>query len=76
MKLSKLVKKSRQLGCEIFSGTVDSIVAKNWLKKVSDILIDMEPDDDLKLRLATKLIDKGVAIWWDNLKLRFTALVT
>ena len=29
----------------------------------------MEHDDDLKLRVATRLIDKSAATWWDNLKL-------
>ena len=38
---------------------MDAIVAKNWLKRVSDILIDMEFDDDLKLKVATRLIDKS-----------------
>ena len=76
VKLSKLVKKTRQLGCETFFGTVDDVVAKNWLKKVSDTLIDMELNDELKLGVATRLIDKSDATWWDNLKLRFTAPVT
>ena len=38
---------------ETFSGIVDDIAVKNWLKKVSDTLIDMELDDELKLRVAT-----------------------
>ena len=53
IKLSKLVMKARQLGCETFSGTVDVIAAKNWLKRVLDTLIDMELYDKLKLRVAT-----------------------
>ena len=57
LKLSKLVKKAKQLGCEIFFGTVDAVVAKNWLKRVSDILKDKELDDELKLRVAIRLID-------------------
>ena len=69
IKLSKLIKEVRTLGCETFSGTVDAVVAKNWLKKVSDTLNDMELDDDLKLKMATRLIDKSAATWWDNLKL-------
>ena len=36
----------------------------------------MELDDELKLRVATKLMDKSDAIWWDNLKFRSTTLVT
>ena len=76
LKLSKLVKEVRQLGCETFFAIVGAIAVKNWLKKVSDILTDMELDDDLKLRVATRLLDKSVVVWWDNLKLRSTALLT
>ena len=36
----------------------------------------MELDDELKLRVVTRLIDKSAATWWDNLKLRSTASVT
>ena len=66
-------KKARQLRCKTFSSTV---VAKNWLKRVSDTLTDMELDNEFKLRVAPRLINKSVATWWDNLRLRFTALVT
>ena len=48
---------------------MDAVTTKNWLKSIFDTLIDMEQDDDLKLIVATKLIDKIAAIWWDNLKL-------
>ena len=43
---------------------------------VFDTLTDMEFDDKLKLRIAIRLIDKSTVIWWDNLKLRYTTLVT
>ena len=36
----------------------------------------MELDDELKLRVTTRLIDKSAATWWDNLKLRATTSVT
>ena len=55
---------------------MDAVAVKNWLKRISDTLIDMELNDELKLRVATRLMDKSAAIWWDNLKLRSTALVT
>ena len=47
-----------RMGCETFLSIVDVVAKKNWLKRVSDTLIDMELDDELKLRIATKLIDK------------------
>ena len=42
VKLSKLVMEARLLGCETFFGSVDVIAAKNWMKKIIDIVIDMD----------------------------------
>ena len=64
------------MGCETFSGTINDVAAKNWLKRVSNTLTDIKLDDELKLRVVTQLIDKIVATWWDNLKLRSIAPVT
>ena len=50
-------------------GTVDTVMAKNWIKRVSDTLTDMELDDELKLKVATRLLDKSVVVGWDNLNL-------
>ena len=58
------------MGCETFSRSVDAVVAKNWLTRVFDTLNYMELDDELKLKVATRLIDKRATTWWDNLKLR------
>ena len=59
--MSKLVKEARQLGCEIFSRSIDVVVTRNWLKRVFDTLTDMKLDDELKFKVATRLIDKSVA---------------
>ena len=63
VKLSKLVKEARLLGCETFFGTVDAIVAKNWMKKITNTMVDMELEDSLKLKVATRLMDKSAATW-------------
>ena len=76
VKLFKLVKKARQLGCETFSGSIDAVTTKNQLKGVFDTLTDIELDDDLKLRMATRLIDKSAATQWDNLKLHIVTPIT
>ena len=55
---------------------MDVVMARKWLKRVFDTLNDMELDDDLKLRVATRLIDKNAATWWDNLKLQAITPVT
>ena len=59
VKLSKLIKEARLLGCETFSDTVDAVMAKNWLKRVTNTLTDMELNDSLKLKMATRLMDKS-----------------
>ena len=69
VKLSKLVKKARLR-------SVDVVVARNWLKKVFDTLTNMEVEDNLKLRVVTKLTDRSTTTWWDNLKLRSNTLIT
>ena len=76
VKLSKLVKEARLLGCQTFLGTIDAIVAKNWLKKIFDTLTDLELDDSLKLKVATRLMDKSALTWWENLKLRTSTFIT
>ena len=76
LKLFKLIKEARQLSCETFSGIVDTVAAKNWLKRILDTLTSMELEDELKLRMATRLLIKSAAVWWDNLKLHSTAFVT
>ena len=40
----------------LFFETVDVVVAKNWLKKIFDTLTDMELDDSLKLKVATRFM--------------------
>ena len=39
-------------------------------------MIDMELEDTLKLRVATRLLDQSAATWWENLKLRTPAPIT
>ena len=65
-----MVKEARLLGCETFFGTVDAIVAKNWMKKITNTMVDMELEDSLKLKVATRLMDKIATTWWENLILR------
>ena len=61
VKFSNWEKKARLLGYKTFSGIVDAVIAKKWLKNVSNTLYDMELDDELKLKVATRLIDKSSA---------------
>ena len=36
----------------------------------------MELDDSLKLKVATRLMDKSAVTWWDHLKLRISTPIT
>ena len=58
-----------QPSTQLFFGTVNAIVTKNWMKKITNTMIDMELEDSLKLKVVIRLMDKSVATWWDNLKL-------
>ena len=51
-------------------------MAKNWMKKIIDTMVGMELEDNLKLKVAMKLMDKSAATWWENLKLRTTVPIT
>ena len=42
------------------------MAVKNWLKRIFDTLVDMELEDDIKLRVVTRLIDKCAATWWEK----------
>ena len=44
--------------------------------KITDTMVDMELEDNLKLKVATRLMDKNAATWWDNLKLRIVFPIT
>ena len=61
----------------MFSGSIDAIVAKNWMKKIiNTMVVDMQLEDNLKLSVATRLMDKSAATWWENLQLRTTIPIT
>ncbi|OMO53166.1 Retroviral aspartyl protease [Corchorus olitorius] len=55
--LPKRIKEARQMGCETFAGTLDVTVAKNWIKHVSEMMIDMDIDDEMKLKVVTRFLE-------------------
>ncbi|XP_039119002.1 proline-rich protein 36-like [Dioscorea cayenensis subsp. rotundata] len=66
--LSKLLKEARQLGCSSFDGTSDAMVAKEWLKRVIATFDDMVLEEDLRLKVATRLLEGRARVWWESLK--------
>ncbi|WRX30363.1 hypothetical protein QQP08_022850 [Theobroma cacao] len=64
----KKLKKARQLGCVSFTGELDATVAKDWINQVSETLSDMRLDYDMKLMVATRLLEKRARTWWNSVK--------
>ncbi|EOY03313.1 Gag protease polyprotein [Theobroma cacao] len=70
--ISKKLKEARQLGCVSFTGELDATVAKDWINQVSETFSDMRLDDDMKLMVATRLLEKRARTWWNSAKSRST----
>ncbi|EOY31685.1 Uncharacterized protein TCM_038736 [Theobroma cacao] len=68
--ISKKLKEARQLGCVSFTGELDATVAKDWINQVSETLSDMGLDDDMKLMVAMRLLEKRARTWWNSVKSR------
>ncbi|EOY19000.1 Gag protease polyprotein [Theobroma cacao] len=68
--ISKKLKEARQLGCVSFTCELDATVAKDWINQVSETLSDMGLDDDMKLMVATRLLEKRARTWWNSVKSR------
>ncbi|EOY08397.1 Gag protease polyprotein [Theobroma cacao] len=69
--ISKKLKEARQLGCVSFTGELDATVAKDWINQVSETLSDIGLDDDMKLMVATRLLEMRARTWWNSVKSRF-----
>ncbi|WRX14201.1 zinc finger protein [Theobroma cacao] len=66
--ISKKLKEARQLGCVSFAGELDATVAKDWINQVLETLSDMRLDDDMKLMVTTRLLEKRAHTWWNSVK--------
>lgn len=74
--LPNMLKEARQLDCGNFDGTSDAMVAKNWLKMVPGTCEDMGLVDEMKMKVAVRLLENEAKIWWENLKGRTLAQLT
>ncbi|EOY04213.1 Gag protease polyprotein [Theobroma cacao] len=74
--ISKKLKEARQLGCVSFVGELDATAAKDWINQVSETLSDMRLEDEMKLIVATRLLEKRARTWWNSVKSRSTILLT
>ncbi|EOY19843.1 Gag protease polyprotein [Theobroma cacao] len=74
--ISKKLKEARQLGCISFMGELDPTIAKDWINQVSKTLSNMRLEDDMKLMVATQLLEKRARTWWNSVKSRTTTPLT
>ncbi|EOY00084.1 Gag protease polyprotein [Theobroma cacao] len=66
--ISKKLKEARQLGYVSFTGELDPTIAKDWINQVSETLSDMRLEDDMKLIVATRLLEKRARTWWNSMR--------
>ncbi|EOY31713.1 Gag protease polyprotein [Theobroma cacao] len=57
-------------------GELDATAAKDWINQVSKTLFDMRLEDEMKLIVATRLLEKRARTWWNSVKSRSTILLT
>ncbi|WRX18086.1 zinc finger protein [Theobroma cacao] len=48
----------------------DNSIARDWIIQVSETLVDMGLDDEMKLKVATRLFEKIACTWWTSVKSR------
>ena len=73
VRLTKLVKEVRQLGCESFFGTGEIVVVQNWIDKVEETLADLRVADTDRVAVATRLLERNAAMWWRSVRGRYTS---
>lgn len=42
------------------------MVAKEWLKRVIATFDDMVLEDELRLKVTTRLLESGARVWWES----------
>ncbi|CAH9082605.1 unnamed protein product [Cuscuta europaea] len=68
IRISKYLKEARDLGCKPFDGTGDISVAVEWIKRFNEAALDMQLPPNMKLRVATRLLEGMASTWWDEAK--------
>lgn len=74
--LSKLLKEARQLGYGSINSTSDAMISKEWIKRMIVTIDDMSLGTEMRLRVATRLLEGRSRIWWESLKSRSFGQVT
>ncbi|KAG6473402.1 hypothetical protein ZIOFF_067318 [Zingiber officinale] len=59
----------RKMGPKDFSGTIDPMVAENWIKSIEVIFRFMALEDADMVRCATYLLKDDALLWWEGASL-------
>ncbi|XP_042432713.1 uncharacterized protein LOC122019296 [Zingiber officinale] len=59
----------RKMGSKDFSGTIDPMVAENWIKSIKVIFRFMALEDADMVRCATYLLKDDALLWWEGASL-------
>ncbi|CAH9088527.1 unnamed protein product [Cuscuta europaea] len=76
VRISKYLKEARALGCKSFDGTSDITVAADWIKKVKDASMDMQVTPDMKLTVASRLLEGIASTWWESVEGKYRGAIT
>ncbi|CAH9082454.1 unnamed protein product [Cuscuta europaea] len=76
VRISKYLKEARALGCRSFDGTDDISVAADWIKKVKDASRDMQITPDVKLTVASRLLEGIASTWWESVERKYRGTIT
>ncbi|CAH9143139.1 unnamed protein product [Cuscuta epithymum] len=76
IRISKYLKEARDLGCKPFDGTGDISIAAEWIKRFNEAALDMQLPPNMKMRVATRLLEGMASTWWDGVKGKYGENVT
>ena len=68
--LVQLVKSMREMGCKPYMGEHVAEIAKRWIKKVENNMIQINIPEGLRINCATQLLFDRAMTWWEIVQLR------
>ncbi|CAH9093085.1 unnamed protein product [Cuscuta europaea] len=76
VRISKYLKEARALGCKSFDGTGDITIAADWIKKLKDASRDMQITPDVKLIVASRLLEGIASTRWERLEGKYRGTIS
>jgi hypothetical protein len=61
--LVRLVKSMREMGCEPYMGEQDAEIARRWIRKVENTMIQINIPKGLKVNCASQLLSDRTMTW-------------